>query len=146
MHPLFVYGTLQPGQRNWPLLEDATLKHKAAKVKGYRLWEHPTADYPAITPGPGDVFGALITLDPARYEQTLNVLDRLEDYNAQALEQSLYWRILATTYDPTTDAPLPEQAWVYAYNPRRIHELEQHWFGVGAQRWPARQRRKGFSE
>lgn len=135
---LFVYGTLQPGQRNWPLIADAISAHTPASVRGFKLWDLPLRGYPAVTldPADGEVFGYLLSVDPHRQGETLSTLDTLEGYDPAAPQRSLYWRTSAQVY-PQALGQAPQQAWLYRYNPVRAAELEQQGVWLESGRWPA---------
>lgn len=140
---LFVYGTLQPGQRNWPLIASAISAHTPASVRGFKLWDLPQHGYPALTLDPTDreVFGHLLSVYPHRQGETLSTLDILEGYDPAAPQRSLYWRARAQVYLQDQDQDqAPQQAWLYRYNPARVAELEQQgrWLELG--RWPAHRR------
>lgn len=120
--PLFVYGTLMPGERNWPLLEEHCTAHERATIEGWQLWHLDAGNYPAITPGDGAVEGALIQITEARWASVLATLDRLEDYTPEAPDRSLYLRerSRAILQDGS-----PRDVWLYVWNPTRRAELEQ---------------------
>ena len=49
---LFTYGTLQPGQRNAPLLTPFASSHQRATCAGWQLWHlQAPHNYPAIIQG-----------------------------------------------------------------------------------------------
>lgn len=90
--PVFVYGTLRRGQKNYPrCLQGRTLEEIPATVRGEL---HYAADggYPYLLPGAGTVAGELMVLDPSRYEETVRALDLLEEYDAKDEEHSVYLR------------------------------------------------------
>lgn len=90
--PLFVYGTLLPGEVNYPAyLKDRTANEQPATVQG-SLWLVEDEDYPYLLGGPGAVYGMLIDLIPWAYTATLAAIDRLEDFDPQVPKTSLYLR------------------------------------------------------
>ena len=133
---LFVYGTLQPGQRSWPLIASAISAHIPASVRGFTLWDLPSRGYPALTLGDDEVFGHLLSVKPHEQGSTLSTLDTLEGYDQAALERSLYWRAQCVAYPQGTDMA-PHQAWIYRYNPSRAAELEEQGIPLRPGRWPA---------
>lgn len=117
---LFVYGTLQPGQRYWPALEPFTARARPAQVTGWRLWHLEAEGYPAVTPGEGVVRGALIELGEARLSEALAVCDRIEGY-VPGDAGSLYER--AQVWAEREGAR--ERAWLYHWNPADLARLER---------------------
>jgi gamma-glutamylcyclotransferase (GGCT)/AIG2-like uncharacterized protein YtfP len=94
--PFFVYGTLRPGQRHhaWALLGRTTAE-EPARLPGAALYEGPGYPYAVAAP-PGEVVhGELVQPDPARYDEVLTTLDRLEGY-APGAPDNLYERIAVT--------------------------------------------------
>ena len=76
---LFVYGTLRPGEKNYPAyLAGGTLREEPASVTGLLCYD-AVEGYPYLLPGAGRVAGELMTLDPAAYLPTLDALDALEE-------------------------------------------------------------------
>jgi gamma-glutamylcyclotransferase (GGCT)/AIG2-like uncharacterized protein YtfP len=51
--PLFVYGTLRPGEPLWPVLEPGVVARVAARVAG-RLHLHAGGGWPLLEPDPDD--------------------------------------------------------------------------------------------
>ena len=99
---LFVYGTLQPGRLRWPFLEPFAMGHRPAGVPG-RLYDSGYG-WPVATfdDGESDVVpGTLVSLDAARVDEALALLDAVE-----ATATDLLARIVVTTTD---GAP----AWTY---------------------------------
>ena len=116
-HPVFVYGTLRPGQGNYRrLLEGRTANERPATAKGLALF-HSGIPYAVTHPG-ARVVGTLITITPVLYSEVLADLDRLEGYDSQRPETSHYIR--TTTSVIATNA-LPgggtweafHTAWIY---------------------------------
>ncbi len=111
--PVFVYGTLRPGQANYlRLLAGKTVREVSASCRG-RLYYVTEGDYPYLEPGEGTVTGELLTLAAADYENILGALDRLEEYAPHNEESSDYLRrrTIVTLADGTQT-----QAWVYFWN------------------------------
>jgi gamma-glutamylcyclotransferase (GGCT)/AIG2-like uncharacterized protein YtfP len=110
--PVFVYGTLRPGQKNYRrYLQGRTSREEPALCRG-RLYFIAEGGYPYLTPEEGDVRGELLTLHPATYQQTLAALDDLEEYSAQDEAGSLYLRRIATVRAGVREVP----AWVYYWH------------------------------
>lgn len=111
--PVFVYGTLRPGQKNYPrYLRGRTRRERSATISG-QLYFVEDGGYPYLTPGRGEVFGDLMELCPSRCEEVLREVDRLEDYDPLDEEHSVYLR-------RKTEADLGNgervTAWVYYWN------------------------------
>jgi gamma-glutamylcyclotransferase (GGCT)/AIG2-like uncharacterized protein YtfP len=111
--PVFVYGTLRPGQKNYRrYLQGKTVREAAACCDG-RLFVLPEEGYPYLLPGAGRVWGELIFLAPAAYAQTLRQLDALEEYDPDQEATSVYLRRRATV---RLTAGEEYQSWVYYWN------------------------------
>lgn len=111
--PVFVYGTLRPGQKNYPrYLQGRTLREHSATVCG-RLYLVDDGGYPYLTSGNGRVFGEVVELRPEHYREALRELDELEEYDPRDEEHSVYLR-------RKTEATLEDgerlTAWVYYWN------------------------------
>ncbi|MFE9425049.1 gamma-glutamylcyclotransferase family protein [Kitasatospora sp. NPDC006697] len=117
--PLFVYGTLRPGQRNHARhLAGRCALVRAAVLDAAALHDGP--GYPFVLPDPGQrVVGELITVRPAHYPQVLATLDALEDCRPDG--RGLYVReCLPVTVTATGAA---ESAWVYLAGPAAAARL-----------------------
>lgn len=122
--PIFVYGTLRPGQINYPLIRSAVAGHVTARLDSHVLRAAPTARYPyAIEGGSDSLTGDLLQLKPRTEAAVLARLDVLEGYDPRAflLEMSHYVRVRRTV---TTAAQSPAgpvgtavEAWVYLAGP-----------------------------
>jgi gamma-glutamylcyclotransferase (GGCT)/AIG2-like uncharacterized protein YtfP len=92
--PVFVYGTLRAGQDNW-------------------------RRYAYVTDAPGyQVIGELMLIRPECYAPVMQDLDRLEDYDPDDLEGSLYVRVQREVL-VIESVPRPRRAWIYHLNPRQ---------------------------
>lgn len=125
--PLFVYGTLRPGQPKYYLLRGKTCAEYKARLDGVCLVS--LVSYPMmlslenlppylnqsdiINPS---VYGDLVYPHERHYDHLLDQLDRYEDYDPNFPEFSLYWRVIrsVTVLDPE---PRTVEAWVYMGNP-----------------------------
>lgn len=76
--PLFVYGTLMPGQPRWPALRRHAVATAPATAKGH-LWD-TGAGYPAarFDQTGGDIPGVLVTIAPDAVADVVAMLDRIE--------------------------------------------------------------------
>lgn len=111
--PVFVYGTLRPGEKNYPLfLQGKTRRETPAFAEG-RLFFVRDGGYPYVLPGDGRVAGDLMELTPATYDATLSGLDRLEDYHPQEEAGSLYLRRSCSV---TVASGRRRMAWIYFWN------------------------------
>lgn len=126
--PLFVYGTLRPGQVQYQYLRGKTRAEYPACMEGVclfsltsfpmlvsldRLPPHLNRDDILHT----RVYGNLVVPHERHYERLLTQLDRYEDYNPCETQESMYWRELR---EVTVLFPEPQavQAWVYMGNPQ----------------------------
>jgi gamma-glutamylcyclotransferase (GGCT)/AIG2-like uncharacterized protein YtfP len=120
--PVFVYGTLRPGEANYRwLLAQATVTAERAVLPGHQLYAIGMG-FPYATPataGGRQVVGDLLTLDPDTYDQVLGHLDGLEGYQPRHEAHSHYLRRQVTVLV----ADQPRQAWVYLAGPRATDRL-----------------------
>lgn len=87
----FVYGTLLEGFSNYNrILKGKTVSIREAKIEGFDMYS--VGFFPAIVPGEGTVFGEVIEVDPAVYEETKMRLDILEGYYPTKPKSSMYLR------------------------------------------------------
>jgi gamma-glutamylcyclotransferase (GGCT)/AIG2-like uncharacterized protein YtfP len=113
--PVFVYGTLRPGQKNYTtFLAGRTLRETPAVIKG-RLFYVEDGGYPYLLPGGGTVRGDLIELRSETYQDTLRALDELEEYDPCNEAPSVYLRRRARV---TAEDGRETVAWVYYWNRR----------------------------
>ncbi len=76
---VFVYGTLRPGQRLWPgvenyvetYIEDVTIQGDLFMSTGW---------YPVMKEGEGTIKGTLLVIKKGEEEDALNQLDAIEGY------------------------------------------------------------------
>ena len=108
-YPVFVYGTLRPGQPNWGrLLAAAAERVVAGRLAGVALLD--CGHYPAAVerPGGGEAVGEVVWIRPDAWLTTLAGLDHLEGYDPAASDR-LYDRVLRGV--ETADGPV--DCWVY---------------------------------
>ncbi|MFA7536830.1 MAG: gamma-glutamylcyclotransferase family protein [Desulfuromonadales bacterium] len=111
--PVFVYGTLRPGGKNYPrYLQGTTAREEEATVAG-ELYFVADGGYPYLSPGEGTVRGELMEILPSLYRRTLRRLDALEDYDPTDEAGSLYLRRRATVRTAQGEC---REAWVYYWN------------------------------
>lgn len=115
---VFVYGTLRPGQVNFPLVQRAVSAHMPARLHGHALRAALAARFPYATEGPGlSVVGSLLVLRPSAAPAALARLDALEGYRAESLQTSHYLRVTRQVVTETrSDLGQPGTAvtaWVY---------------------------------
>ncbi|PSN17164.1 hypothetical protein C7271_19195 [filamentous cyanobacterium CCP5] len=114
---VFVYGTLKPGERAYPIFcQPYVLKAQPALVQG-RLYALPEG-YPAMTQEPGWVQGYRLGFGD---RAVLNALDEFEDYFPNHPEASLYQRLTIPTFslDQTPLGP----AWGYVMPLPKVRDL-----------------------
>ncbi|HEV3364332.1 MAG TPA: gamma-glutamylcyclotransferase family protein [Acidimicrobiia bacterium] len=81
--PLFVYGTLRPGQPNWEwLLARASERVLAGRLPGVVLLD--CGRYPAAVerPDAGGAAGEVVWIQPRLWPAVVAALDRLEGYES----------------------------------------------------------------
>lgn len=111
--PVFVYGTLRPGENNYPhYLASRTAAELSGTVAG-ELFLVSDGGYPYLAPGKGRVHGELMELLPHLYGTTLASLDALEEYDPRDERHSVYLR--RTTSVRLADGS-ERLAWVYYWN------------------------------
>jgi gamma-glutamylcyclotransferase (GGCT)/AIG2-like uncharacterized protein YtfP len=112
---VFVYGTLKPGEQNYPTYcEGKAIAVQPAYTYG-KLY-HLCLGYPAMTIGTEKVTGYLLTFAD---ESNLIELDELEDFDPQGLpENNEYQREIVPIYD-LEDRSLGK-AWGYLMNLKKI--------------------------
>lgn len=121
---VFAYGTLRPGQINYPLVGSAVAGHVAARLDGHALRAAATARYPYATEDESNsLTGDLLQLKPGTEAAVLARLDILEGYDPGAflLAMSHYVRVRRTVItaaeSPTGPTGTPIEAWVYLAGP-----------------------------
>lgn len=93
-HPatlLFVYGTLMPGERRWPMLAPYAASWRTATARG-RLWDTGNG-YPAATfdVDASEIPGAVVVLAPDTSDEAIRLFDEIE------AEGLLFRRVEITT-------------------------------------------------
>lgn len=140
---LFVYGTLQPGERNYRVCEAYVVASQAAIVQG-SLYHLPLG-YPALTlEGDRSIRGVLLAFtDP----NALVILDQFEQHDPIALQQLVpnypapelqYQRQLLPIMNLNQQAI--GSAWAYLMTPHQVARLggvlypQECWHEQGANR------------
>ena len=128
--PVFVYGTLRPGEGNHHCVAAAMTAASAALLEDHALY---VSGLPWVVPQPGGrVVGDLIDIAPARYAATLARLDRLEGYRPGSPD-GLYVRVqVVVRLDGSTDS---RRAWVYLAGRRSAARLTQTATPVASGDW-----------
>ncbi|NJN72550.1 MAG: gamma-glutamylcyclotransferase [Limnothrix sp. RL_2_0] len=138
---VFVYGTLKPGERNYPLFCGGKVSQtRPALVRGV-LYEIPSEmsqssySYPAMAMGSDWVAGYLLTFTD---EEILIALDQLEGFQpGRSPTENEYQREWLDLYTPKRE-PFT-QAWGYMMLPEKIQQLGgrkldftdvAHWSGL----------------
>lgn len=114
--PVFVYGTLRPGEHNHGWVARHTVDARPAVLPDHALY---AAGLPWVVPQQGaQVSGDLLRLAPGVYAAALDRLDHLEGYRADGLwDDNLYvrTRVVVGLADGEASA-----AWVYLAGPREF--------------------------
>lgn len=96
-HPVFVYGTLRPGQGNYRLMSDAALTSTTASLKGHAIYgAHRGFPYAAEHADPesitvGDIVWLADSYEGTRARQSM---DGLEGFDSDFPSSSHYERVL----------------------------------------------------
>ncbi|MGK5731034.1 gamma-glutamylcyclotransferase family protein [Streptomyces sp. URMC 124] len=132
--PVFVYGTLRPGQVNHgPYLLGRTVAEEPARLRGAVLYEGPGYPYAVAEPG-GEVRGELVFVGPGAYAAVLASLDGLEGCGPDGRGE-MYVRVVRQV--------LPEhggavRAWVYLAADRTARRLRATGTRVTGGSWGTR--------
>ncbi|PSB33489.1 gamma-glutamylcyclotransferase family protein [Chlorogloea sp. CCALA 695] len=115
MLKVFVYGTLKPGEKNYPFYCTQAVEVIEAIAYG-KLYDLPMGYPAAIFPESDLVWGYVLTF----YDTTvLQTLDELEIYDPnQPISQNLYQRYQIEVYNPNFNSL--GKAWVYCMNQQQI--------------------------
>lgn len=118
MLKVFVYGTLKPGQRNYPIYcEGKVIKAEKCWTKG-QLFALP-AGYPALIKGNDKVEGFLLTFAD---ELVLRNLDKLEGYDARKIaDMNYYQRQKIIVYDASNNSL--GEVWAYLMTLAKVKSL-----------------------
>ncbi len=112
--PIFVYGTLLPGQPNAYLWGDSVVAVASAEIPNAILFD--MGYYPMLIEGQGRVRGVLMHVSDAHYEAVVTRLDALESYDPADPDASEYVR--AARQVDTAEGSV--QAWVYIGQARLV--------------------------
>ena len=111
--PVFVYGTLRPGQPNWDRLlagwSERTVSGRLAEVVLLDCGRYPAA---LERPGGGGADGEVVLIRPDAFPEVLAALDHLEGYEP-ADPDRLFDRVIR----PVETAEGPVECWVYLAGP-----------------------------
>ena len=136
---IFVYGTLLPGEANFQQIATMVAGREAARTRG-RLFHLPLG-YPALM----EAEEGLLHGVPLRFnepiEKVLDVCDRIEGYQPDDEESSLFIRV-AKQVEPEGGAS--KEAWCYSVGPALREESLREGQEVDDGDWLAfRKRRSG---
>lgn len=138
-YPLFVYGTLRPGNNNYPhYLAGRTQHEEQATLYGAALYTEGVYPYLTVEPElvrPEErVLGALIYLRPDVYAAVLHDVDQLEDYVSGRRRGNLYERVLRQVETATGMV----EAYVYVAGAQAVAQIrEGHMMRVNSEEWHA---------
>ena len=112
---VFVYGTLKPGERNYPFYCAQNVEVIEAIAYG-KLYDLPMGYPAAIFPESDFVWGYVLTFDDTTVLQTL---DELEIYDPnQPISQNLYQRHQIEVYNPNFNSL--GTVWTYSMSQQQI--------------------------
>ncbi len=119
--PIFVYGTLMVGERNYiDILHENLIEHEEASVKG-ELYYYRKEDYPALADGTHTVKGQLFYVK--NISEVLKPVDIIEGFIAPNHPENMYDRKII---DVKTASGEMKKAYAYVINPRLLrHEPDE---------------------
>jgi gamma-glutamylcyclotransferase (GGCT)/AIG2-like uncharacterized protein YtfP len=125
---VFVYGTLKPGEENYPRYCEGKVKNSQRAFTLGKLFDLPQG-YPAMTQGKNQVYGYLLEFDDG---EVLSSLDELEDYHpAKTESENLYQRVKQEMFALENGSEkLPQKntslglAWVYIMLESRVEKMQ----------------------
>lgn len=138
-YPLFVYGTLRPGNNNYPhYLAGRTQHEEHATIHSAALYTEGVYPYLTVEPElvrPDDrVLGSLIYVRPDVYEAVLHDVDQLEDYVVGRRRGNLYERVVRQV----EAASGMVTAYVYVASAETVTRIrEGHMMRVNSEEWHA---------
>ncbi len=121
--PLFVYGTLKPGESNYDAyLAGCTLAEHQALLPNAAMftdgaYPYLVADATLLAPCDA-VQGALVYVAPEHYVETLQRIDRLEDYKPLSP-----WSLYIRTEVSVQTAAGNIEAWTYVAGPKVLQGI-----------------------
>jgi len=122
--PIFVYGTLRPGERNYTyFLEGKTTAEHAAFLLHYEMYD---GAYPYIlsTKKNGKIRGNLLSVRSDAYRKVLQSLDALEGFDSSDRAHSEYIRVMKKVVCICPNHRLvPTWAWIYHANRSLLGDL-----------------------
>lgn len=128
--PIFVYGTLMVGERNYiDILHENLVKHEKASVTG-ELYYYRKEDYPALADGIHAVNGQLFYVK--NLDEVLKSLDVIEGYIAPNDPENMYDRKIL---DVKTARGEMKQAYAYVINPRLLEKEPDEFSLMDARCW-----------
>ncbi|MFF7726857.1 gamma-glutamylcyclotransferase family protein [Streptomyces sp. NPDC008001] len=131
--PVFVYGTLRPGQANHGrYLRGRTVAEEPARLRGAVLYEGPGYPYAVADPG-GEVRGELIVVSPGEYAAVLASLDELEGCGPDGAGE-MYVRAVRPVLPGSSGGEV--RAWVYLAAERTARRLRAVGTRVAGGSWP----------
>jgi gamma-glutamylcyclotransferase (GGCT)/AIG2-like uncharacterized protein YtfP len=124
---IFTYGTLKPGEENYPRYCEGRVKNYQSAFTLGNLFDLPQG-YPAMTSGNQRVYGYLLEFGDA---EALSSLDELEDYHpAREESENLYYRVKQEIFlasEVREKFPQPQislgLAWVYLMTESRVRQM-----------------------
>lgn len=94
--PLFVYGTLQPDTEGYQaLLQGSVVEHAPAFWKNASLYLHPAFPLAIHSRGGTGVYGQILLIDAADFQNIIEELDEYEGYVGEGRLDNLYLRSTA---------------------------------------------------
>ncbi|MBR8828264.1 MAG: gamma-glutamylcyclotransferase [Gomphosphaeria aponina SAG 52.96 = DSM 107014] len=130
MLKVFVYGTLKPGEANYPPYCAGKVIYSTKAYTRGKLYHLPSLGYPAMTEGEEKVEGFLLTFADS---SVLANLDQLEDYDPQRHpSENEYYRQKILVYDPAGKYLAP--GWSYFMTTEKVQQLGGIWLPSGCWR------------
>lgn len=128
--PIFVYGTLMVGERNYiDVLHDNLMHYQNAKAKG-TLYYYKKEDYPALMRGNHWIEGQLFYV--TKLQDVLKPLDKIEGYISKSHPDNMYDREII---EVVTDDGQHLKAYAYMINPNLFQQERQEFSLLAEHSW-----------
>lgn len=117
--PVFVYGTLRPGESAYGRVSGNLVTTRGASMPDFSMYIATNGRYPYAVEGGDGIRGDLLYVQPERYNQTIATMDAYERYDPnQPATNQAYIRVVRTSGDGVW-------SWIYIAGPRQAVYVKQ---------------------